>query len=101
AQTRRAHKIWLPYHGGAQGLVTGDTVNDLLGVSLDPNVFIQESKVTTCDVRHGRRPRGPALLDSLDGYGRRAGLTVETGTRVATVGEGAGVAHVEKAEDGR
>jgi formate dehydrogenase major subunit len=57
--------------------------------------------VTTCDVRPGRRPRGPALLDYLDGYRRRAGLTVETGTRVATVGEGAGVPHVEKAEDSR
>jgi formate dehydrogenase major subunit len=100
-QNRLVHQIWLPYHWGAQGLVTGDVVNDLLGVSLDPNVFIQESKVTTCDVRPGRRPRGPALLDYLDGYRRRAGLTVETGTKVATVGEGAGVANVEKAEDGR
>jgi formate dehydrogenase major subunit len=100
-QNRLVHQIWLPYHWGAQGLVTGDVVNDLLGVSLDPNVFIQESKVTTCDVRPGRRPRGPALLDYLDGYRRRAGLTVETGTRVATVGEGAGVPHVEKAEDSR
>jgi formate dehydrogenase major subunit len=98
---RLVHQIWLPYHWGAQGLVTGDAVNDLLGVSLDPNVYIQESKVTTCDVRPGRRPRGPALLEYIDGYQRRAGLTVETGTRVATVGEGAGLPHVEKAEDGR
>ena len=100
-QDRLVHQIWLPYHWGTQGLVTGDVVNDLFGVSLDPNVFIQESKVSTCDVRPGRRPRGPALLDYLDGYRQRAGQTVETGTRVATVGEGAGVAHVEEAEDGR
>ncbi len=38
-------------------------VNDLIGVVVDPNVFIQESKVLTCDVQPGRRPRGPALLD--------------------------------------
>jgi formate dehydrogenase major subunit len=28
---------------------------------LDPNVHIQEVKAATCDVRPGRRPRGPAL----------------------------------------
>jgi formate dehydrogenase major subunit len=100
-QDRLVHQIWLPYHWGRQGLVTGDAVNDLLGVSLDPNVFIQESKVATCDIRPGRRPQGPALLDYVDGYRRRAGATIETGTRVATVGEGAGVPHVEEAEDRR
>ena len=31
-------------------MVTGDSANDLFGISLDPNVLIQESKVGTCDV---------------------------------------------------
>ncbi|MGC4815816.1 hypothetical protein ACLQ29_35445, partial [Micromonospora sp. DT228] len=52
-----------------------DSANDLFGISLDPNVLIQESKVGTCDVRPGRRPTGPALLDLVADYQRRAGIT--------------------------
>ena len=59
---RMVHQVWLPYHWGGEGLVTGDSANDLFGITLDPNVLIQESKVGTCDVRPGRRPTGPALL---------------------------------------
>jgi formate dehydrogenase major subunit len=40
---------------------------------LDPNVHIQESKVATCDIRPGRRPRGPALVEFVEGYRQRAG----------------------------
>ncbi|PXY30782.1 formate dehydrogenase [Prauserella flavalba] len=82
---REVHQVWMPYHWGHTGLVDGDVVNDLIGVVLDPNVFIQESKVATCDVRPGRRPRGPALLDYVAGYRKRAGVTPETGTRIDTV----------------
>ncbi|MBY8851015.1 formate dehydrogenase, partial [Saccharothrix sp. MB29] len=85
---RRVHQVWLPYHWGATGLVTGDSANDLFGVVVDPNVFIQETKVATCDVRPGRRPRGPALLEYLAAYRRRAGITAETGTHVLTGGPG-------------
>ena len=55
---RTIHQIWLPYHWGSEGLVTGDSANDLIGITLDPNVLIQESKVGTCDIRPGRRPTG-------------------------------------------
>ena len=72
---RTIHQIWLPYHWGAGGFVTGDSANDLLGITLDPNVLIQESKVGTCDIRPGRRPTGRALLDLVAQYQRRAGLT--------------------------
>ncbi len=68
------HQVGLPYHWGSEGMVTGDVVNDLLPFALDPNVLIQESKVATCDVRPGRRPRGPALVELVDSYRRRAGL---------------------------
>jgi formate dehydrogenase major subunit len=51
---------------------------------VDPNVFIQESKVATCDVRAGRRPRGPALLEYIAEYRQRAGITRETGTNLDT-----------------
>jgi formate dehydrogenase major subunit len=72
---REVHQVWLPYHWGSVGLVTGDVVNDLIGIVVDPNVFIQESKVVTCDVRPGPRPRGPALLAFVEDYRRRAGVT--------------------------
>ncbi|TKA03038.1 formate dehydrogenase [Actinacidiphila oryziradicis] len=92
---RIVHQVWMPYHWGHTGLTTGDVVNDLIGVVVDPNVFIQESKVLTCDVRPGRRPRGPALLDYIQDYRRRAGITPETGTRIVTAGEGNKPAHTE------
>ncbi len=93
---RLVHQVWLPYHWGSVGLVDGDVVNDLFGVALDPNVLIQESKVATCDIRPGRRPRGAALLDYVAGYRQRAGITPETGTRVATTGPQAGRPHVQE-----
>jgi formate dehydrogenase major subunit len=68
------HQVGLPSHWGGAGLVTGDVVNDLLPFALDPNVLIQESKVATCDIRAGRRPRGPALTALVERYRRRAGL---------------------------
>ena len=71
---RVVHQIWLPYHWGYGGLSTGDPANDLIGLNLDPNVLIQESKVGTCDIRPGRRPTGPALLSYVEGYRRRAGI---------------------------
>jgi formate dehydrogenase major subunit len=68
------HQVGLPYHWGSSGLVTGDTVNDLLPFALDPNVGIQESKVATCQIVPGRRPEGPALTRLVDHYRRAAGL---------------------------
>jgi formate dehydrogenase major subunit len=89
-EDRVVHQVWMPYHWGNVGLVDGDVVNDLLGVVLDPNVFIQESKVATCDIQPGRRPRGPALLEYVALYRQRAGITVETGTNLdTTVGDDA------------
>ena len=62
------HQVGLPYHWGGEGLVTGDSVNDLLPFALDPNVFIQESKAATCDIRPGRRPRGRARIELVEQY---------------------------------
>jgi formate dehydrogenase major subunit len=72
-QGRTIHQVGLPYHWGQRGLVTGDTVNDLFSLALDPNVHIQEAKAATCDVVPGRRPRGKALLAFVDEYRQRAG----------------------------
>jgi formate dehydrogenase major subunit len=78
-QGRTVHQIGLPYHWGPNGVVTGDAANELLGIVLDPNVHIGESKTASCDIRPGRRPRGPALLRFVDNYRHRAAITVETG----------------------
>jgi formate dehydrogenase major subunit len=77
---RTVHQVGLPYHWGSGGeaIVTGDAVNDLVGISLDPNVHIQESKVGSCDVVAGRRPRDGAELTLLADYLTRAGVTIGT-----------------------
>jgi formate dehydrogenase major subunit len=77
---RTVHQIGLPYHWGVgkDAIVSGDGANDLLGVTLDPNVQIQESKAACCDVRAGRRPRGADLLRLIAEYQERSGATVAT-----------------------
>jgi formate dehydrogenase major subunit len=54
---REIHQIGLPYHWGENGLVRGDSANDLLALALDPNVQIGEYKAATCNIRPGRRQR--------------------------------------------
>jgi formate dehydrogenase major subunit len=88
---RTVHQIGLPYHwgvGGEQAVVSGDSANDLLGVVMDPNVLIQESKVGSCAIVAGRRPRGRARLELVAEYRRRAGVTVDTGMRPIDVERG-------------
>jgi formate dehydrogenase major subunit len=69
---RTVHQVGVPYHWGSRGYSTGDSGNDLLGLALDSNVHIGEYKAQTCDVRPGRRPRGPALLELVESYHARA-----------------------------
>jgi formate dehydrogenase major subunit len=81
-QGRTLHQIGLPYHWGPNGLTSGDPANELSHLSLDPNVHIQEVKALACDIRPGRRPRGPALRELVESYQRRAGITDDTGREV-------------------
>ncbi|AEK44342.1 formate dehydrogenase [Amycolatopsis mediterranei] len=81
-QGRTLHQVGLPYHWGQNGLTTGDTVNELISLSLDPNSHIQETKAAACDIRPGRRPRGPGRAELVRQYQHRAGITPETGTEV-------------------
>jgi formate dehydrogenase major subunit len=69
---RTVHQVGAPWHWGTSGLASGDSANDLLAIVLDSNVHISEFKSATCDVRPGRRPRGPALLEYVEAYRRRA-----------------------------
>ncbi len=80
-QGRTVHQIGMPYHWGKKGIVTGDSANDLLGLALDPNVHIGEYKASTCDIRPGRRPRGEALTEFVEGYRRRAAGSQNGGAR--------------------
>ncbi|TWE28903.1 formate dehydrogenase major subunit [Prauserella muralis] len=81
-QGRTVHQVGLPYHWGPNGLSTGDAANELASLSLDPNTHIQEVKALTCDIRPGRRPRGPQRIELVREYQQRAGITDETGTEV-------------------
>jgi formate dehydrogenase major subunit len=71
---RTMHLVGAPYHWGGVGIVTGDSANELLPLALDNNVHISEYKVSTCDIRPGRRPRGRARLELVEQYRRRAGV---------------------------
>jgi formate dehydrogenase major subunit len=74
---RVVHQVGLPYHWGRKGLTTGDAANELVSMVLDNNVHIAEYKVLTCDVVPGRRPRGAALTEFVEGYRRRSGVQYE------------------------
>jgi formate dehydrogenase major subunit len=56
---RVIHQVALPWHWGYSGLSRGDTTNELVSLSGDPNVSIQDDKAFTCEVRAGRR-QGPS-----------------------------------------
>lgn len=71
---RTIHQVALPWHWGYGGENTGDSANDVLHLSGDPNTNIETTKALTCDVRAGRRsspatsrvgsvPRGDAQVN--------------------------------------
>jgi formate dehydrogenase major subunit len=80
SEGRTVHTIGMPYHWGPNGYATGDSVNELSSMSLDPSAHIQEVKSFTVDIRPGRRPRGAARQELALEYQRRAHITAETGT---------------------
>ncbi len=49
------HQIGLPYHWGSKGIVTGDTVNNMVALTTEPNARIHEAKTFTANLRKGRR----------------------------------------------
>jgi formate dehydrogenase major subunit len=76
-------QVGLPYHWGPNGITKGDSPNDLVNLTLDPNVYIQD-KVGTCDIRPGRRPRGADLTAYVEDYRRRAGVDPDDPTNGRT-----------------
>jgi len=77
---RVIHQVAVSFHFGYRGLVRGDIANDLIGLSGEPNVTIQESKVLTCNLHRGRRRRGPALVDQIDDLRRKTARHPEENT---------------------
>jgi formate dehydrogenase major subunit len=65
---KMVHQLGVPYHWGSRGLVKGDSANDLVAISEEPNVRIMEAKGILCDVSPGRRARGKAALDQLNAH---------------------------------
>ena len=55
---KRLHQVAIPFHFGGNGPVTGDSANDLLAISGEPNVTIMETKALTCLIKPGAVPRG-------------------------------------------
>ncbi len=77
---KTVHQVGLPYHWGYKGLVKGDAVNDLIGLSEEPNVRIMEAKALLCNVFPGRRGTGSDALtqiqDSMDAIAPSEGQPV-------------------------
>ena len=68
---KKVHQVGLPYHWGYRGLVKGDSANDLLSISEEPNVRIMESKGLLCNVFAGRRAQGKQALEQMEAQIRR------------------------------
>src|SRR5258707_2225733 len=68
---KMVHQVGVPYHWGYRGLVKGDSANDLVAISEEPNVRIMEAKEILSDVSPGRRARGKAALDQCNAQLRR------------------------------
>jgi formate dehydrogenase major subunit len=79
---RTVHQIGMPFHWGPNGYSQGDAVNELIGMAVDPNVHIQETKALKVDIQPGRRPRGPARVALVVTHRARAGVTIETGHQI-------------------
>jgi formate dehydrogenase major subunit len=60
---RTIHQVGMPWHWGTNGLSTGDTANDLVAISEEPNVRIMDAKALVCDIVPGRRERGAQALE--------------------------------------
>ena len=74
---RVIHQVALPWHWGSGGPQPGDSANDLVTLSGDPNTSIQESKAFVCDVRAGRKPPGPGRLAGVHEPPRTVGINVD------------------------
>jgi formate dehydrogenase major subunit len=47
---QKVHQVGMPFHWGYKGYATGDIVNSLSSLVMDPNVSMHESKAFVCSV---------------------------------------------------
>jgi formate dehydrogenase major subunit len=47
---QRVHQVGMPWHWGYKGVATGDIVNSLSSLVMDPNVSMHEGKAFVCNV---------------------------------------------------
>jgi formate dehydrogenase major subunit len=64
-------------------------------------VQIPPTKVLTCEIRPGRRPRGQALTDLVAGYRRRAGLPEANSPEAGSAGSAAPERQAEPSPGGK
>ncbi|HEY4272286.1 MAG TPA: molybdopterin-dependent oxidoreductase [Candidatus Udaeobacter sp.] len=65
---KTVHQIAMPFHFGSAGPIEGDSTNDLIPISGEPNVTIMEAKVCGVNIVPGRLPRGPAFEEWIKKY---------------------------------
>jgi formate dehydrogenase major subunit len=65
---KTVHQIAMPFHFGSTGPVRGDSTNDLIPISGEPNVTIMEAKACGVNIVPGRLPRGPAFEQWIKQY---------------------------------
>jgi formate dehydrogenase major subunit len=65
---KTVHQIAMPFHFGSAGPVEGDSTNDIIPISGEPNVTIMEAKVCGVNIVPGRLPRGPAFEEWIKKY---------------------------------
>jgi formate dehydrogenase major subunit len=65
---KMVHQVGVPYHWSYRGLVKGDSANDLVAISEEPNVRIMEAKGILCDLSAGRRAQGRTALEQLNAH---------------------------------
>src|SRR6202008_1413259 len=65
---KTVHQIAMPFHFGSAGPVKGDSTNDLVPISGEPNVTIMEAKACGVNIVPGRLPRGPAFEEWIKKY---------------------------------
>ena len=63
---KRIHQVGVPFHWGYSGLVKGDSANDLVPISEEPNVRIMETKGLLCNVLPGRRSSNEPWLRQIN-----------------------------------
>ena len=67
------HQIAMPFHFGSAGPVGGDSTNDLIPISGEPNVTIMEAKACGVNIVPGRLPRGLAFEQWIEKYAPQDG----------------------------